>query len=58
MPFDSLMKDLNVMVNSIAFTSKDKSKLADIFRSCRSEADIRDFYSKVRPIYLKRLGAY
>lgn len=55
-PFESLMNDLNAMVNSIVFSTKDKKKLAVVFRTCRSEEDVYDFHHKVKNIYLKRLG--
>ena len=54
-PFESLLNNLNVMVNSNAFTKKEKEKLANIFRTCKNSDHITDFYNKVERIYLSRM---
>ena len=55
-PSESVMTELNIMANSSVFSSKEKSKLANIFRSCKNFSHINDFCNKLRPIYLSRIN--
>lgn len=55
-PDESLMNELNIMVNSNAFSSREKAKLADIFRTCQNDSHILDFFGKVKNIYLSRMN--